>query len=457
MVDTVDAVIEDWLSVAAAAEPTKTFLIVNDDRFSYGEIDRRADRLADHLRGEGVAIGDRVALRAANDLASVVVLFAIWRAGASAMLVNTRLTEAEVGPQLREAAVSRLIDPIWLDDFLAAGDLGDGVPVTLAGRVHAPDDECLVVFTSGSSGTGRGVVLTWGNLEAGQAASAQHLAHAADDAWLAVLPLFHVGGVSILVRSAARRSTVILHDRFDIPRVVVDLERSTIASFVPTQLAAILEFDDRPFDVRAVLVGGGPASQELLDRAYARGLGVLSTYGMTEAGSQIATSKLGEAPRRIVVALPSAELRIVEQGQIQIRGPMVTTDYLDSPARSEEGWLPTGDLGVSVDGGFRITGRSAEIIISGGENVMAGEVRVALEALPVVREASVVGIPDAAWGEVVGAAVVLNHDVSVERLEDELRATLAGYKLPKVWRVVDELPRTSLGKIRQAAVQGLFT
>ena len=457
MVDTVEAVIEDWLTVAAAAEPLGMFLVIGDEQFSYAEVDARVGRLAGALQRDGVAPGDRVALRAANDLASVVALFAIWRADAAAVLINTRLTESEVATQLQQADVNRLIDSVWLGDYGARVDSDVSDPDWIAGAGHAEDDECLVVFTSGSSGSGRGVVLTWGNIDAGQAASAHHLAHASDDVWLAVLPLFHVGGVAILVRSAARCSTVILHDRFDIARVVADLGRSSLASLVATQLDAILNFDDRAFDVRAVLVGGGPAPQELLDRAYARGLGVLSTYGMTEAGSQIATSNLGRAPQRIVVALPSAEMRIVEHGHIEVRGAMVTTEYLDGPARTKGGWLSTGDLGISVNDGFQITGRSSEIIITGGENVMAGEVRAALEALPAVREAAVVGIPDDVWGEAVAVALVLNHNVSVDRLEEELRATLAGYKLPKVWRIVAELPRTSLGKIRRAAVQGLFT
>ena len=117
---------------------------------------------------------------------------------------------------------------------------------------------------------------------------------------------------------------------------------------------------------------------------------------------------------------------------------MVTTTYLDSAARLADGWLTTGDLGEVVDDGFRITGRTSDVIISGGENVMAEEVKDALEALESVRAAAVVGIPDETWGEVVAAVVELEADVSLDALSDELRETLAGYKIPKVWRTVDE-------------------
>lgn len=454
--DTVDAVIEDWLSSAARYDPVRPYLVIDGATYSYADVDARASRLAGALRAEGVIDGDRVALWARNDLSSVVALFAVWRAGAGCVLVNTRLTDAEVAEELEEAGVSLMIDDGergWSVPSISNEAMGTPYP----GEAHRGDSECLVVFTSGSAGQGRGVVLTWANVDAGQAASAEHLNHTGNDVWLAVLPIFHVGGASILIRSAARRSTVILHDRFE-PAVVADsLSRVSIASFVATQVAAILDLDERTYDVRAVLVGGGPAKQTLLERAHRRGLGVLSTYGMTEAGSQIATSPIGEPPRRVVVPIPGAEMRLVNGVEIEVRGPMVTTTYLDSVARLADGWLKTGDLGEVVEDGFRIIGRTSDVIISGGENVMADEVKDALEALECVRSAAVVGIPDDTWGEVVAAAIELDADVSFDDLSDELRQTLAGYKIPKVWRMVESLPRTSLGKIRRQAVRNLFS
>ena len=149
-------------------------------------------------------------------------------------------------------------------------------------------------------------------------------------------------------------------------------------------------------------------------------------------------------------------MRLVNGNEIQVRGPMVTGTYLDAPARSDDGWFITGDLGEYVDGGFRITGRTSDVIISGGENVMADEVKEAVESLDMVRAAAVVGLPDATWGEIVAAAVELSGEVSFEVLSDQLRETLAGYKIPKAWRAVESLPRTSLGKIRRQAVRNLF-
>lgn len=447
--------IEDWLSAAAAVDPDRTFLIIDEAEYSFADVNDRAARMAGGLVDRGVTGGDRVALWANNDLSTIVALFAIWRAGATCVLVNTRLTESEVADQLTEAAVSCIVDPQGREWSVPSIDVDlHGQPHH--GSPHEPASECLIVFTSGSGGQGRGVVLSWANVDAGQAASAQHLGHNTDDVWLAVLPMFHVGGAAILVRCAARGSTVLLYDRFEPDAVAAALGRATLASFVATQLAAILDVDERPYDVRAVLVGGGPAKQSLLDHAYGRGLGVLSTYGMTEAGSQIATSVAGEPPRRVVVPIPGAEMRLVHGNEIQVRGPMVTTTYLDAPARTDDGWLATGDLGESFEGGFRITGRTSDVIISGGENVMAEEVKDALESLELVRAAAVVGLRDETWGEIVAAAVEVSGDVSFEELSDQLRESLAGYKIPKAWRLVESLPRTSLGKIRRQAVRNLF-
>lgn len=449
--------IQDWLSAAASTDPDRPFLEIEGVEYAFAQVDDMADTVAGGLVAQGVGNGDRVALWAHNDLDSVVALFAIWRAGGSCVLVNTRLTDAEVEDQLVEARVTLVMDPQTRSWAVPT------VPLQLAGvphrgQLHELDTECLIVFTSGSAGQGRGVILTWANLDAGQTASAEHLAHTGEDVWLAVLPIFHVGGASILIRSAARRSKVILHDRFE-PDLVADaLSHVTLASFVTTQLAAILDVDDRTYDVRAVLIGGGPARQSLLDRAFDRGLRVLSTYGMTEAGSQIATSVVGQAPRRVVVPLPGAEIRLVYGSEVEVRGAMVTTSYLDAPARGKEGWLPTGDLGEFVDGGFRIIGRTSDVIISGGENVMAEEVKDALESIRAVRAAAVVGLRDETWGEIVAAAVELDDGrVTFDDLADHLRESLAGYKIPKEWRLVDALPRTSLGKIRRQAVRNLFS
>ena len=217
--------IEDWLSAAAAVDPDRTFLIIAGATYSFAEVDDRAARMAGGLVDFGVGVGDRVALWANNDLPTIVALFAIWRAGASCVLVNTRLTGSEVVDQLAESAAAFIVDPHgreWLVPSIHPELAGQ----PHRGPAHEPTSECLIVFTSGSGGQGRGVVLSWGNLDAGQAASAQHLGHTSEDVWLGVLPIFHVGGAAILIRCAARRSAVLLHDRFEPEAVAAGLDQS---------------------------------------------------------------------------------------------------------------------------------------------------------------------------------------------------------------------------------------
>lgn len=459
--DTVDAVIQDWLAHAASATPDAPFLEERGETYTFSDIDERVGRLAGGLLAR-YPHEETFGLWANNDVASVAALFAIIRVGAACFLINTRLTPTEVKEQLNETGVSVVVSADQAQAqfgpqvrVLSADSGGDYV----AGADHEDDAPCLVVYTSGSSGRARGVILSWANVDAAQRASAQHLGHRADDVWLCVLPIFHVGGAAILIRSAAQGSQVLLRAGFDVERTSDDLTASSIASVVPTQLQQILDHSGRSYSVRAVLVGGGPASQELLERAYARGMGVVSTYGMTEAGSQLATAVVGSEPERIVVPIPGAEMAIRDDGVVLVRGPMVSHRYVDGASRGTDEWLVTGDLAERRNEGYRILGRSRDIIITGGENVMASEVERALERADRVAEAAVVGVPDEYWGEVVAAAIVLadsDTEGSFEALADELRGSIAGYKVPKRWLIVDQLPRTSIGKIATAAVAEMF-
>lgn len=442
LADTVEAVIDDWLSRSAATSGQRPFVHTRDRTYVYADLDAMADSAADRIASMGAG---RVGLVARNDIQSVAALFGIWRAGASCVLINARLTEPERLAQLQTARCDSLVDQYSTETVAPAQ----------RSLAHGDNDEALIVFTSGSGGLAKGVVLTWGNLDASQSASATHLAHNSDDIWLCVLPLFHVGGLSIVIRSAAVGGAIRLEPWSDTPEMTEALRRSTLASLVSTQLSQLLDEGDSTFDVRAVLIGGGPASQSLLDRAYERGLGVLSTYGMTETASQVATAPMGMAPQRLVQPIAEAEVALGNDGAISVRGPMVAASYLDGPAIDSDGWLATSDIGEEHPGGMRIVGRRSELIISGGENVMASEVEEALKRIDGVQDACVVGLPDDRWGEAV-AAVLVMHEGDVTYVENRLRESLAGYKVPRRWVVADTIPRTALGKPRRHDVQELF-
>jgi O-succinylbenzoic acid--CoA ligase len=289
-----------------------------------------------------------------------------------------------------------------------------------------------VIYTSGTTGRPKPVSLSHGNHLASAVASAAVLGVRPDDRWLSPLPVFHVGGLAVLLRSAVYGTTAVLRDRFD--------AGITLASLVPTQLARLRDagFEPQP-GLRAILLGGGPAPRPLVEWALERGLPVRLTYGMTEASSQIATA---EPAARAATPLPGVELR-VEDGEILARGPMVSTGAL-----APDGWLHTGDLGrLDAEGRLTVEGRLKNLIVTGGENVAAEEVERVLLDHPAVADVAVIGMPDPEWGEAVTAFVVLTGEATTEELLAHCREHLAAYKVPKRIEQVPGLPRNAAGKL----------
>jgi O-succinylbenzoic acid--CoA ligase len=306
-----------------------------------------------------------------------------------------------------------------------------------------------VLLTSGTTGEPKPVVLAQENHEASAIASAWNLGVEPGDRWLCVLPLHHVGGLAILWRSVIYGTTVVLHERFDAALAVAAIEGGevTLASLVPTMLRRMREAGlAGPGRLRAVLLGGGPVPRDLLEWSAETGLPVLQTYGMTETASQIATLRADEALHHHGSAgrpLLGVELRIGDGGEILARGPMVAASALD-----DDGWLHTRDRGrLDEDGFLHVEGRLDDVIVTGGENVMAGEVEEALMAHPAVADAAVAGRPDPEWGQAVIAWVVLATHAPESELAEHCRRLLAPHKVPKSFVRVDELPRNAAGKV----------
>jgi o-succinylbenzoate---CoA ligase len=294
-----------------------------------------------------------------------------------------------------------------------------------------------LVFTSGTSGEPKPVGLTAANHEASAIASAWNLGVDPGDRWLCCLPLWHVGGLSILHRSAIYGTTAVLHDGFDPERVRDELASGgiTLVSLVSTMLRRLIDagLGEWP-ELRAALVGGGPIPADLVEWAAESGFPLVPTYGMTETASQIVT---GDRP------LLGVELRIADDGEILVRGPMVAPGAL-----AEDGWLHTRDRGrLDPEGRLHVEGRLDDTIVTGGENVAALEVEEALLSHPAVSDAAVVGRPDPEWGEAVTAYLVAADGASDEDLIAHARERLAPHKVPKAIHRRDELPRNAAGKL----------
>jgi o-succinylbenzoate---CoA ligase len=327
----------------------------------------------------------------------------------------------------------------------------------LALRTPLPADAAVVLFTSGSTGTARGVVLSRDALRAAAIANARHLGWRDDDRWLVALSLAHTGGLSIVVRClAARRPIVLCDGDFDRERVARLLERCTLASLVPTQLAALL--DDPtwrpPVRLRAVLLGGAAASPTLLDRARHRGVPFLTTYGMTESFGQLATAAPEGAgdPAAPLVALPGVAVfagTAQAPGPIVVRAPMLATCYLDGAPIAPA--FTTADLGYLADGALHVTGRRDDVIISGAENVHPGAIEAVLAATPGVRAACAFGVHDERWGQVVGAAIVVEPAFDAETAAAHWHQALAAHARPRRLAICAALPALPSGKIDRRA------
>ena len=328
-----------------------------------------------------------------------------------------------------------------------------------------PTGTLAVVFTSGSTGAARGVVLGRRAFLAHAAASAAHLGARADDRWLVALPLAHVGGLAALLRAlAARQPAVFLDGEFDPAVARALLDRATIASLVPTQLAAILDEPGwrPPPQLRAVLLGGAAAPAPLLAAAAARGVRFVRTYGMTETWGQLATQPAATAghPDAPLVPLPGVALAAgtaAAPAPIRARTPAHMTGYLGAGAPAPAGpWLETRDLGwLDERGGLHVTGRADDVVVTGGENVHPADVEAVLATAPGVAACCAFGAPDPRWGQVVCAAVVPGAGFDADLVLAHCAARLAPHQRPRRLVTTAALPLGPTGKIDRRACAGL--
>jgi O-succinylbenzoic acid--CoA ligase len=426
--------VEAWLQRAAGSAPTLTALQTPEARLSYAELHEAACGGAVELAGRGARAGERVALALAPGIDFAQALHACLLLGAVAVPVDLRLTPHERRSVL--AGVDVLVDrPLGR----RSGTAPDREEFA-GGRSHDLDAVCAVIHTSGTTSAPRPIELTYGNFLWSALGSAVALGVDERERWLCALPLSHVGGLSILLRSAIYATTAVIHERFDTDGVLAALreERITLVSLVSTTLARLLDAGLRdPPHLRCALTGGGPVPAALVRRARAAGVPVTTTYGLTEACSQVSTA----GP-----PLFCTKVSLEKDGEILVSGPTVAPGSL-----ALDGSLHTGDLGsIDSDGSLRVSGRKADTIVSGGENVAPSEVEAVLESYPGVLEAAVLGREDPQWGEAVSAIVVVAPQTSVRAgsLREHCAARLAAFKVPKhVELVTAPLPRTRSGKL----------
>jgi O-succinylbenzoic acid--CoA ligase len=487
-----------WLASRARISASHRALEIAGEAISYGELQRRARAAAGRLRGLGVGPGDVVATLLGNGAPFVELLHAAALCGAALLPLNVRLTPRELAQQLRDAGARLLLheagalqeraraaaaDASGTQTRATAGaarafaDAAADVPAGETIAAVAADSPLAILFTSGTSGTPKGAQLSHDNFLWSALASAVHLGVDPRDRWLACMPLFHVGGLSILLRAALYGNSVVVHERFDPAAVnrAFDRDGITCASLVASMLARIL--DDRgerpaPPQLRCVLLGGGPAPMSLIERARALGFPIAPTYGLTEAASQVATRAPGDAaPGAGLRPLLGNEVRVVDgeerdlpdgaPGELLLRGPSVMRGYVNRPAETAAtlrgGWLHTGDIAVRAgDGTLEILERRSDLILSGGENVYPSEIEAALREHPAVADAAVAAVKDPDFGQRPAAWLVFRPGTAPdgEQLRAFCRERLAGYKVPVAFHGVADLPRNAAGKLLRHELRG---
>jgi len=439
--------LDNWLSQRSLSCPDRTALIADGAEPTYAELEAEATWVARRLAAQGVRRGATVALTMHPRREQVVLAHALMKLGAILLPLNPRLSEAE-----RAALVAAEEPAVDLDD---PGELTQTeADLPLLGE-HDMDEVCARVMTSGSSGAPKPVGLTYGNFLWSAVGSGFNIGVAPSDRWLCCLPLSHVSGLSIVMRSTIYGTTAVLHDGFDVDRCAASLEEDGIAivSVVATMLTRLLEAGADLSGPRAILVGGGPVPEEPLKEAIAKGATVVQTYGLTETCSQVTTLAPGDARRKLGSAgrpLLTTHLRI-QDGEILVQGPTVAPGSADA-----DGWLHTGDLGqIDEEGFLYVKDRIDDLIVSGGENVIPAEVEEVLLRHPEVADAAVIGREDPEWQQAVTAVVVLESgsEVTPDDLRRHCSDSLAGFKVPKRVELAAALPRTPSGKLMRRALR----
>jgi fatty-acyl-CoA synthase len=458
---------------------------------TYAELAEQANALGSALAARGIAQGDRVAWLGLNHPLQIALLFACAGLGAIAMPLNYRLAPPEWQRMLRDAMPSLLIhDATWQEaaQRLSASSalpcqemhalLGEsvGLPAIDMQRGQAHDG-ALLVYTSGTSGLPKGALHTQENLCQNMALAGKNAALDATDLVATMLPLFHVGGLCIQTLPALMAGACVqLHARFDAGAALKSFaqDKPTLTLQVPATMRALIEHPDWAStdlsSLRAVWAGSSTLPAHLIDAFHDRGIPVCNVYGSTETGPfsislppAHARSHVGScgwpAGEAVQVKLVNTNQGV---GEICIRAPNVAKCYWpDLPLKDAQGWFHTGDLARQAeDGSYWVVGRAKDMLITGGENIYPAEIENLLAAQLGVLECAVIGLPDARWGEVVAACVVLAPGVDAQLAQTDLSASLAGqlarYKLPRQWFFLSELPKTALGKVQKTQLPTLL-
>jgi fatty-acyl-CoA synthase len=485
------------LTANANAAGARTALIFEDRSWTYAQLDLAIRHVVRRLAAQGVHSGDRVVVQGVARPEAILSMFAVTRMGAILVPIHPHLTAAELAVVGEETTPRAAVGDSSFVDAWSVGvrltwdgpapDIDACVLEAPGGQddpgLEPPDGSAIAIiaFTSGTSGRPKGVALTHDNLHWSMVNGLARLPVQPDDVTLVATPLAHVAILAGLPQHTwNRRGTVVLAPRFTAD-LFIDLVRDhcvTTAFTVPTMLSLLAghpRFDSPDLDsLRWVLAGGAPAVSATTTRLLDRGIGVVNSYGLTEASAGVTYADLADVasvPTSAGRPVPHVELLVVGDGgapepvggvgEIWLRGPSVASSYWTpqgpQPVTDRDGWFHTGDRGRrDADGRLEVVGRLKDTIITGGENVDPAEVENALSDLPGCRGVAVCGSPDPVWGEMVTALVVADRAPSLDDIRRHLDGKLAQHKWPRRLHHVPALPTGPTGKLQRDALKTLL-
>ena len=439
--------------------------------------------------------GDRIGVLSRNSIDYAIGVYAISRIGASMVSLNLRLTEKDWKEQLALSRCRMILSdknhydrakslgpPVYIlegSPQISVNSKAEKVERLISENIIL-DKEASVILTSGSKGIPKGVILTNGNYYYSALASNLNLGLAAEDCWLLSLPLYHVGGLSILHRCTLAGASVYVTHGFNCEETnsLIDASKITHLSLVPTMLHRLIESrvdEPMPDTVKVILLGGAPAPKKMVEKIRQFRLPVLTTYGMTESASQITSMSPGDPAEKLSTSgkpLKYVQLRIVNsegkdlppaiEGEIIVKGKTLFRGYLNRDAWRkwyDDRWFVTGDKGyLDSDGYLTVTGRVDDMFVSGGENIYPGEIEVEVASYPHIRAYAVLAVDDTEWGKrpVLFVEPVETGEFNEQDMAAYLKTRLPKIKIPEKIIFLNRLPRVAIGKIDYAALRELY-